>query len=208
MTATRPATLADYSKALDEIYALRRAIAYEATRLEDAVALKSYPRSGRGVVQYFVNEMRGYARGLSQGRERLMITDERMRWAREQMASEHVPRDLAGWLSGLAVGPAHLLERYPAPEELATLAWPELLRLRIGAMTFSAAIEYQLRFKTLPASKRQGLELSEARLWRSGLGSVHTAYRGVNRGDMDEAIRAAGASDGLTRSSFEAERAA
>ena len=56
--------LADYSRALDEIYALRRALAYEAQVLETHLLYKTFPKGRREIAVAQCARMKAAARGL------------------------------------------------------------------------------------------------------------------------------------------------
>lgn len=56
----------DYSRALDEIYALRAALAYEAVIMEAHLDYKTFPISRRRIMGEQIARMRESARGLSQ----------------------------------------------------------------------------------------------------------------------------------------------
>lgn len=58
--------LSDYSAALDEIWRLRRALAYEAAGMEVSLELKTFPASRRTVSEEQIRRMRLSAQGLSQ----------------------------------------------------------------------------------------------------------------------------------------------
>lgn len=55
--------LADYSAALDEIYRLRRALAYEAAVAKAHGEYKTFPKSRRDVLDSQIERMRAAARG-------------------------------------------------------------------------------------------------------------------------------------------------
>lgn len=55
--------LAHYSRALDEIYRLRAALAYEARVTESHLGLKTFPKSRRAAAEHQVERMREAARG-------------------------------------------------------------------------------------------------------------------------------------------------
>lgn len=58
--------LAAYSAALDEIYRLREALAYEAVVTDTHLAYRTFPKSRRGSAENQVERMRAAARGESQ----------------------------------------------------------------------------------------------------------------------------------------------
>lgn len=51
------------SRALDEIYALRAALAYEASRTSADLDMKSYPKSRRAIAEQAIERMQAAARG-------------------------------------------------------------------------------------------------------------------------------------------------
>jgi hypothetical protein len=55
--------LGAYSAALDEIWQLRKAMAYEAATIEAHLSLKSFPKSRRQYAEKQVEQMRAAARG-------------------------------------------------------------------------------------------------------------------------------------------------
>lgn len=61
-SATVP--LHHYMVALDEIYSLRRALAYEAGRTAADLQYKTFPKSRRAIAENAINRMRSAARGF------------------------------------------------------------------------------------------------------------------------------------------------
>lgn len=68
-SAHNPATVVDVrllSAALDEIYRLRRALAYESGAIEAHLELRVFPKSRRFIAERQVERMRDAARGFSE----------------------------------------------------------------------------------------------------------------------------------------------
>jgi hypothetical protein len=84
--------LSHYSAALDEIYRLRRALAFEALVVEAHLGLKSFPKSRRRFAEGQVERMRESARGHAErayaGRDYWKL-DEALRSAGGDLLTRH-----------------------------------------------------------------------------------------------------------------------
>jgi hypothetical protein len=200
------ANLAEYSRALDEIYMLRRAFALEAEYLEVTLRMKTFPKSRRRFSEDQVSHMRSYARGAgaslfaSMDRHSVRSAQEAagtqagptvQSWVEE----EHNTRTLQGQVST------------PVPSELLERAVAEIRMLRTVAARFSRLSEIPLDYSSFPKTRRSVTEEQMARLDLSAAGRVGIAYAGFDHHELYQALPSAGANPGLSRDQFEAELA-
>jgi hypothetical protein len=204
MTDIRFATLADYSRALDEIFNLRRAFALEAGYLVVTLTMKTFPKSRRRFSEDQVINMRTYAQGLGGP---LFASMDRfsLRHAQEEAGTVNGPT-VESWL--LEEHNTRTLQSQVStaiPVELLERAVREIRMLRTTAARFSRLLGIPTDYASFPKTRRSITEDQMARLDKAAAGRVQLAYAGFDSEELYRALPSAGANAGLTRDQYEAE---
>lgn len=183
--------LAHYSAALNEIYLLRTACAYEAmaNRATQDMRLPAAARALYAPIDAaLLAAARGQARSGSVGSD---VCFDRSGWE-TQRRLRHSPE----------TDPSHLVDE---PSYLNALAEIHALRVVLGAS--ADQMPHLLAFRTFPPSRRRIVESQIARMRSAASGQVWAYYGHTTTAVLKRALREAGAPDSLTRAQFEAEPA-
>jgi hypothetical protein len=198
------ANLAAYSRALDEIFFLRRAFAIEAGYLAVSLEMKTFPKSRRLYSENLVEEMRAFARGEGTALYRELRAHQ-LRWAQDSAGTLNGPT-VDSWLAE-----EHTTRTLPGQEateidpELLARAVAEIRMLRTMAARFWLLSEVPLEYSSYPKTRLPVTVGQVERLKLCSHGKVGIAYAGFDDRELYEALPSAGAPYGLTRGMWEAE---
>jgi hypothetical protein len=195
-------TMTQYSRALDEIFELRRGFAYEADGVRASMAMARFPKSEREASAGQVVRMRAIARG-----ERAALAsygalgDQPLRSCLVEAGIRSL--SMHSWEAERSLGfPADTSG--PAPEGVYEKAVASVLALRRAAAYERRLISAPLGYLSFPKSRINVVEEQAGRLMLAAQGHAEVAYAGVHSSALRSAMTTAGANTVFTRAEFEA----
>jgi hypothetical protein len=166
------------SRHVDEIYVLRIGAAIEASKLEETLVFKTFPRGRRIVVEKQIARLHQVANGHAE-----------VAYAGTSTLSLDSAFKRAG---GVA------LTRVDGAEEDIRRARIEISNIRRGLTYEAAVLQATIATPGVPRTAVKVAVQQAERLDSAGRGDAHDAYHPFGTDDQKRALRFAGARDGLT----------
>ena len=195
MTTNTTPTLWAYGEALDDIYALRTACAYEALVARGHLTYVTIPAQAGRLVAQVADHLADAAKGRARSMTVTPPPDVRV-MSRRAAERAILARPRSTFMRSTEAAPVEQYER----------ALDEILALRRVAAAAVPLLARAEEYRTFPASRRSTVRSQIARLRRAAAGDQIAAYADISTEFRRLALREAGAPQTLTRHQWESER--